>query len=762
MVTPDGRVKLLDFGLAKLIETVETDEFATTATIKPQTEDGRIVGTIAYMSPEQAEGKKIGARSDIFSFGSLLYEMVSGRRAFEGQSKISTLSAILHKEPPSIEGSPPELQKIITRCLQKEPERRSQHMEDVGVALAEVREKLASDPSVMAATRRPRVRAPVALSITGIIFVVATIGAAWLWWRTPSTLPAPTLTRLTSDSGLTTDPALSPDGKLLAYASDRSGDGNLDIYLRQVGGGEPIRLTQDPADDREPAFSPDGTKIAFARSVGGVFIVSALGGSAQLVGPRGQRPQFSPDGKWIAYWVGNLVGGAYLSVRSECKIYVAPSVGGTPRQVQPDFAAAVYPIWSPDGKYLLFLGNRDEKLPPEEGIDWWVTTLDSGLATKTGALEATRSEKLSGPLLHNQALVASAWQPNSDSVVFSARSGDSTNLWRIGISPNTLKTTGPPQRLTSGPSFEENPSVVIAPGGGLRVEFANLSENIDLWSLPVAANQGKVTGELQRLTQDAAADFNPALSRDGSKIVFVSARSGNHEIWIKDLRTGEESAITSSRSNKAMPRFSPDGSKVSFSNNDNQKGNIYVVPAVGGASEKICENCGVATDWSSDGKRLLVMSSGRIGQIEAATGRYMEWFARPDRWLGANRFSPDERWLVVYQEHPHQLYVAPFPGESAVEDKFIPVDVGEGWSPDGTLLYGYKGHEGFLCIYAQRLDRTSKRPVGDRFAILHAHNARRRLGRQGDFEMAVGRDRLVFGMGERVGNIWTAEWRSQR
>ena len=219
--------------------------------------------------------------------------------------------------------------------------------------------------------------------------------------RAPKTVPAPllTLSRLTSDTGLTADPALSPDGKLLAFASDRAGEGNLDIYVRQVGGGEPIRLTRDAADDYEPVFSPDGTTVAFRsdRLGGGIYVVSALGGPARIIAPEGRRPQFSPDGHWIAYYVGSIEGGPSLNIRNACRIYVVPSAGGTPRQLRSDFAAAALPTWSPDGRHLLFLGNPDEKLPPEESIDWWVTPLDSGPAVKTGALETTRNAKLTGP-----------------------------------------------------------------------------------------------------------------------------------------------------------------------------------------------------------------------------------------------------------------------------------------------------------------------------------------------------------------------------
>ena len=794
MIRGDGVVKVLDFGLAKLAleGTASSDAEAATLARRTETEPGKVMGTVAYMSPEQARGLKVDGRTDIFSLGVVLYEMVAGRQPFVGATSMDVVSAILNHEPELLAqyapDTPRELERIVSKALRKNTEERYQTVRDLLIDLRDLKRELEwqdgagrslppspadRTPSSQAAvatanslssaeyivTEIKRHKLGVAVALT-VIILAAAVGAvaigSWLM-RQPKQLGAPVLSQLTTDTGLTTDPALSPDGKLLAYASDRSGKGNLDIWVRQIGGGEPIRLTQDAADDHEPSFSPDGTMIAFRseKDGGGIYVVSALGGTPRKIASEGQRPRFSPDGSQIAYWVGGIGGGAGFG-NHFCRIFVVASKGGVPKQLRSDFVGAAYPEWAPDGKHLLFLGNRDEKLPADESIDWWVTPLDDVAATATDILKATRKVGLTGPFqVYPWALIAPVWEARSDSLIFAARSGDSRNLWRIGISPQTWKVTGPPQRLTYSPAIEEDPTVASMADGSLKIALASLSENTDIWSLPVDADAGKVTGEPRQLTRDSTADFHASLSPDGRKMVWVSARSGKQEIWTKNLETGEDAALTASGLDKYGPNFSPDSRRVSFSAYLENKWNTYLVPATGGAAELICEDCGQITAWSPDGKYLLGNTvDQRLYLVEAASRRRIDFLSLSGRSFFGGKFSPDGRW-ITFGGGGH-VYIAPFQGETPAPESswFSALAELSRWSPDGNFVYGDSDYDGFTCIWGQRLGPATKRPLGSPIPVFNSHAARLTI-----FSPSVGRDKMIFTQAERTGNIWMAEWK---
>src|SRR5262249_18984060 len=209
---------------------------------------------------------------------------------------------------------------------------------------------------------------------------------------------------------------------------------------------------------------------------------------------------FSPDGNWIAYWLGGVR--TNPGQRVDQQVWVVPAAGGVPRRIQPEFVTARYPVWSPDGRYLLFTGWRDGNAPPQESFDWWVSPIDGGPAVKTGAADVLRRAGLA------PYPVPGAWTGNQ--IVFSARLGDSTSLWQVEIAPQTWQISNGPVRLTTATGLDVEPS--IATDGSLA--YASLGENNDIWSLPLDADHGKATGKLQQLTHSAASDSSPSVSLD--------------------------------------------------------------------------------------------------------------------------------------------------------------------------------------------------------------------------------------------------------
>jgi Tol biopolymer transport system component/predicted Ser/Thr protein kinase len=768
IVSDPGSIKLLDFGLAKLTESIRfasADERFSTETDPAgvQTEEGTILGTTAYMSPEQAEGKPADARSDVFSFGTVLYEMLTGRRAFRGDSKMSTLAAILTKEPepPSglVRGLPRDLETLITRCLRKSPERRWQSMADLKIVLEELRDEAAA-AGAAAATPTPGRRSArpwtLAAAVVSIAIVAVAAFGTWRLSRTQSgAAPRPFLTRLTSDVGWTDNPAISRDGKMLAYASDRAGEGNLDIWVQQIADGSPARLTRDAGDEVDPSFSADGSRIAFhsTRSGGGVYVISTLGGEERLLAKSAYSPRFSPDGAWIAYGVAEPPGS---------RIYVAPSAGGPPTAVTADFYLAQAPVWSEDGRHLLFWGQRDRGAAPENNVDWYVAAVPGGPIVRTDARRLLVREGFDG--FHGLP-VADAWAGRGNRIIFHGHVGDSSNVWQIPLAPGTWQASAVPGRATFGTTDEAAASVT--PDG--RLVFISRTMSADIWSLPIDAERGRALGALKRVTEDAADDYDPTLSSDGATLVFRSRRAGRFEVVSRNLRNGAETVLTQTAVDH-YPAVSRDGSKVAYSFRQGGRMPVFVVSVGGGAPSQTCGDCGEVEQWSPDGNAILYVTAddpSAIGLFKIGSAPNPAWLKHPSLGIYNARFSPDGAWVAFNARPdrlspPRMLVAAVRNSVVAGENEWIAVtEDGEApaWSPQGNLLYFWSDRDGSPCLWAQRLDATTRRPWGPPVSIQHFHS--RVLSWKnlylGPPDLAVARDRIVFNLGEHTGNVWMTE-----
>jgi Tol biopolymer transport system component len=759
MVTESGLVKVLDFGLAKLIEAEPVDTSGSTQTIGPNTQAGTLVGTLAYMSPEQAEGQKLDHRSDIFSFGSVLYEMACGRRPFQATSRVSLLSDIIRAQPTAVRGfvagDARELESLIRRCMHKDPAKRYQHMEDVRIVLLDIIQQDESSVGLQAAGSRPgaRLRRSHRLFATGIVAAIVLAGGA-LVFRTRHK-PEPVnnvsamhpITQLTFDAGLSTDPAFWPEGKMIAYASDRATGANLDIWVQQLSGGR-RRLTSDEADDQEPAFSPDGANIVFhsARNGGGIYVIPTLGGHERKLADRGRYPKYSPDGKWIAYSTGELASAVTLG-----KAYVMPAYGGEAQELAPSLVRSIFWGWSSDGKNALVVG-----LARDGQADGFVQPVNGGQPISTGLAKLAGGEPA---MITLGGTMSGGWF--GDQVVFSRVVGDSVQLASVRLNPSSFQAEGPLRTVTEGRSgIDGCPSLA----GGTAI-YASLSNNDDIWALPIDTDSARRRGEPVRLTTDVSSDVGPSVTADGKRIAWISVRQGQEHVMTKDLTTGDEAELTAiAPGHTRAAVISPDGKYVAYPvggwtpNTD-----TWLVPTVGGPPKKLCSEC-VVRDWNGDSNLVLIARRTGLSLLDVRTNaeRQISPFD------ASARLSSDGRWWTTYFPTPSGsgLVINPVPVNGVLRrEDGITVGTGSSgdilptFSSDNNTLYFISNRDGFYCLWAQRLNPANKKASGDAFAIEHFHHASRSPSYVGGGRrrLVSARDKLVFTMADRTGNIWMTE-----
>ena len=770
VVGDDGRVRVLDFGLAKLTQAREAAGVTATMTAAPISEAGTVLGTFAYMSPEQAQGATVDARSDVFSFGVVLYEMLAGRHPFRRESRISTLAAIVGEDPKPLSDDraplPAEVERTVLRCLRKEPQRRWQSMSDLKSVLEDLKEE--SESGTLQQPGGTAVRAPRRLRLAVVILIAgALMGAsAYVWIRTraPAVVPEIELAPLTLDAGFSGSVSVSRDGKIVVYASDRGAEGVLDIWVRNVDRPQAVRRTHDPAGAMTPSVSPDGSRIVYVsmREGGGLYIVDTLagldtpGGDERLLARGGLSPRFSPDGKWIAY-VREVGGGL-----SGNAMYLISPDGGEPRPLQPGFAAALGPttagpIWSPDSRNILFDGFRKS----DGAAGWWVAAVDGGEPVKVDTTVFPES---------SMARVPCAWPWPDTFIIAEGATIEGYNLVRVGVSQRPWRLTGLRRRLTAGPGIRLDPSV-SADG---RLVFSIITWMSQLRAVARDATSGRAVGDPQIVSQDSQTKSGAAVSADGSKVAycalmeFVRATGlPRVELRVRDIRTGRETVASTGSAIWKRPRLNVDGSLIGYVETT-PDGVAAFISSAAGETRRVCKDCRILGFFPGANDVLVLYSAGGVVRQSISGDKQTVALPAPAGTITDGRLSADGRWLAYVVRSPSgraSLYVAPMATTGRATAPPVLVDEDDAgriadpcWSPDGSFVYYFSPRDGLLCIWARRFDPVTGRVSGDSFPALHAHSVRAAFVGGGRWNWGLGatQDRLYMLMADMKSNVWTA------
>lgn len=677
-VTRDGRIKVLDFGLAKLVRPEENHETTVTLT-SPATLPGMVMGTVGYMSPEQVRGEPTDARSDIFSFGAVLYEMLTGKRGFKRETSAETMTAILREEPPALSDTgwqgPLELQRILVRCLEKNVERRFQSASDLAFAMeslsgTSIATPIGTSTGTSTAKRVPQPKSRRAW-LPWVIAAALLMGTAVWEMARPAATPANPLekahfTRVTDFKSV--EAAISPDGRFVAFVSDH--DGPFDVWLTQVGTGRLINLTQGkagplPGPLRSVGFSGDGSEIWIGGGDVGMRLRLMLltGGTPRnFLGEEAVNLAWSPDGERIVYH----------TFGKGDPMFVADRSGANSRKIfgggQPIFHNH-FPTWSPDGRWIYFAhgtpatGEMDLwRIDPAGGNPERLTQINTDVAYPTPVGNRTvfyvaRDEDGSGPWLwafdlkRRESRRASVGLEQYTSVEASADgrklvatiSNPVAGLWTVPIldrvaEEHDVKPFTVPTERALAPRFN----------GSSLFYLSSLGTGDGLWRL----RDGQVTEVWKGA--DGALLETPAVSPDGGRVAIVLRRSGKRQLHVLSSDGAELQPIAEGIVAQGSSCWSPDGRWIVTGGSDATGPGLFKIPLEGGSPVRLVSGQALNPAWSPDGS-LIVYEGTNVRTFAPLLA------VRPDgtsvklpeiilRRLGERvRFSPDGKSLIYMQ-----------------------------------------------------------------------------------------------------------------
>jgi Tol biopolymer transport system component len=702
------------------------------------------------MAPELLEKKQSTRSSDIYAVGVLLFYLVCGEYPVAGASAEDVLDAHRtgrRRHLADYVQVPPALENLIDRALARDPEQR---FHSAGAMLAALDEILQDHP---VRWRRKR-------TIYVAVGVLAAACSAVIVRQAVRPSEQGTAQQLNKYDGVYHELSLSDDGRVAAFSSDRAGNLDGDIWVEHPGRADAVPITGPGSNEHEAAISPDGTMVAYRsdRDNGAVYVNSTLGKHERLVAPYGRYPRFSPDGTRLAYWTGEE---GNLSAPT-AKTFVVPVSGGVPKQILPDFADCRFPVWSPDGKFLLITATRDKNVAPADGRDWWLVPVDEpGQPEELGLYPRLHSMSDRMRMNIRPHLYPPHWAGSQ--IVFGVHEGNLGKIWQVQIKSHRL--SGDPTSITQGSTDDLSEPWNLADG---TLAYSNFHSRINVWSLLLDSPESPEV----RVTKAVDFELAPHVSADGQHLLFTRLVGNEYSTFFRDINATEPNSLSlppgSTSINRAI--ISHDGQQIFYTAMMSSRQQVYEYALNSRDNRLICEKCGTPVDFFASQNKLLCTDDRRLTLVDPVKGDSLPLLQQDGHQFTDAAISPagDRIAFVSRLDADHrQIFLANLHGtEVEPSEKWLEITTPNTWSdkprwsPDGSKLYFFSTVDGFGCFYFQEFDGRGK-PQGDVRALRHFHKIAKSTLELSQFalNLAVGGGKLFFTLDETSSNMWIQRMR---